>query len=112
MISLFKNENEQTVKFYSMSRGHNQGEIEKISLLISTHSIYVLTKNDQDELDDIKAVRKNPANNDNIYRKEMQISHSQLDYIEVGLEAQVIHIVCINKRLSFWLTTASRYLTE
>jgi hypothetical protein len=112
MINLFKNENEQTVKFFSMTRGHNKGEIENINLLITTHGIYVLIKNDQETIDDMKVVRKNPANNENIYRKEMQLSHSQLDYIEVGLEAQVIHIVCTNKRSSFWLTTASRYLTE
>ncbi len=49
---------------------------------------------------------------ENIYQKDLYLSHAQLDYIEVGLEAQAIHFVCMNKRQSFWMTTGCRILTE
>lgn len=117
MINVFQNgENEQLFKFYSTSQGHSQGEIENIYLLITSHGIYILVKNEQNELDNIKlARRKSIVNNnisENVYKKELYINHAQLDYIEVSMEQQAVHIVCMNKRQSFWITTASRLLTE
>lgn len=123
MINIFQNgENEQLYKLYSLSRGHNQGEIEKIYLLITSHGIYVLVRNDTNDLDDTKSSinnnnllrRKSVISNNNecYFKKESYVSHAQVDYVEVGLEGQTIHMACMNKRQSFWITTACRLLTE
>jgi hypothetical protein len=113
MINIFQNgESEQFLKFYAANRGHSQGEIEKINILISSHGIYILKKNEQNEIDDLKIVKKKTNVMENIYQKDLYLSHAQLDYIEVGLEAQAIHFVCMNKRQSFWMTTGCRILTE
>ena len=47
MIDIFEHgEDEKLVKFYHSTRGHNQGEIEPINLLISSYGIYILVKNE------------------------------------------------------------------
>ena len=46
------------------------------------------------------------------YKKEAFIHQKQIDYLEVSLEAQAVHLVCINKRQSCWFTFACRNLTE
>lgn len=120
MINIFQNgENEQLFKLYVTSRGHNQGEIEKIFLMITSHGIYVLLRIDSTSAEETKpnnrqkSLGNNSTNNSNDnFKKELYVSHAQVDYIEVGLEGQTIHMACMNKRQSFWITTASRLLTE
>ncbi|CAF0978825.1 unnamed protein product [Brachionus calyciflorus] len=99
--------NEDIIKLYQCTRGHSQGEIESIFLLITTHGIYVLKRKDLNEL-------QSEANIQNAikYEKELFINHEQMDYIEVSLGDQSIHFVCFNKRQNCWITTASRNLTN
>ena len=65
-----------TLKFYHATRGHNQGETEAIHLLISSHGVYILIKN---EIAESESAEGKP------YRKEVFLSHKQIDYIEVLL---------------------------
>ncbi len=48
----------------------------------------------------------------NAYSKESFIHQKDIDYVEVSLEAQAVHLVCFNKRKSCWFTFACRNLTE
>jgi hypothetical protein len=82
---------------FHVTRGHTQGEIEEVYLLITSYAIYSLQK----LVDDAKK-----------YKKEATVNHNELDYIEVSLDSQAFHIVCINRRKEYWFTTASRNLTE
>lgn len=101
MIEIFvQGEDEKLVKFYHATRGHNQGELEPIYLLISSYGLYILVKN-QPSAEDTKK-----------FIKEKFVSHKQIDYIEVSLEAQALHLVCTNKRQSCWITLASRTFTQ
>jgi hypothetical protein len=83
---------------YHVTRGHSQGEIEEIFLLLTSYAIYVLLRND--------------VNVDALFKKEAVINHSEIDYIEVSLNGQAFHVVCVNRRKNYWFTTASRTLTE
>ena len=66
-----------------------------------------------------------------MYKKESFTSLNQIDYVEVffishllcyllcyrlnwkvSLASQAVHLVCLNKRHSFWISTACRSLTE
>ena len=108
MIEIFtQGEDEKLVKFYHATRGHNQGEIEPIYLLISSYGLYILVKNETTDENNQATIESNKK-----FKKERFINHKQIDYIEVSLEAQAVHLVCANKRQSCWLTLASRTLTE
>lgn len=102
------------IKFYHATRGHSQGEIENVNLLISSHGIYVLIKNEiKSDVDARKqSVSSTVPSENKTYRTDAFISFKQIDYVEVALEAQAIHLVCINKRQSCWFTFACRNLTE
>lgn len=99
--------NEEITKLYQCTRGHSQGEIESIFVLITTYGLYILKNQQSNEL-------QSEINLQNAikYEKELFISHDQIDYIEVSLSDQSIHLVCYNKRSNMWITTASRNLTK
>lgn len=116
MIEIFEHgEDEQLIKFYHATRGHSQGEVEHINMLISSNGIYILIKNEIKSDADLQRKQSisssNPSEN-KTYRTDAFISFKQIDYVEVSLEAQAIHLVCINKRQSCWFTFACRNLTE
>lgn len=101
MIEIFvQGEDEKLVKFYHATRGHNQGELEPIYLLISSYGLYILAKN------------KLSPENTKQFINEKFVSHKQIDYIEISLEAQAFHLVSTNKRQSCWITLASRTFTQ
>lgn len=99
--------NEDICKLYQCTRGHSQGEIESIYVLITTYGLYILKNRKSDEL----PCEVN-AQNAIKYEKELFLSHDQIDYIEVSLNDQSIHFVCFNKRSNLWVTTASRILSK
>jgi hypothetical protein len=116
MIDIFQNgQNEELVKFYNVTRGHSIGELEIIFLLITTFGVYILKKNepggDTSETTAAAATTSKKFTK-KVYKKEVFISHNQFDFIELSLEGQAVHFVCINKRLSCWITTACRETTK
>jgi hypothetical protein len=74
-------------KFYHVSRGHSQGEIEQINLLISSHGLYILTKNQINNENSYNQTNSSAAASatatSKIYKKETFINHKQIDYVEV-----------------------------
>ena len=129
MIDIFQNgQNEELVKMFHATRGHSQGEIESLTLLISSYGVYFLTRkeNIDDANDDSSSIKSGSgagggapqsASNGsskikNKFIKESFINFNQMDYIEVSLCDQAIHFMCINKRQNCWITTASRMLTK
>ena len=54
---------------YHVTRGHSQGEIEEIFLLLTSYAIYVLIRSNSTET--------------NALKKETVINHNEIDYIEV-----------------------------
>ena len=56
---------------YHVTRGHCQGEIDEVFLLITSLAVYVLIKNQ--------------TSVENIFKKESIINHTEVDYIEVIL---------------------------
>ena len=58
-------------QLYHVTRGHSQGEIEEIFLLLTSYAIYVLLRNE--------------TNSVNLFKKEAVINHNEIDYIEVFL---------------------------
>lgn len=58
------------------------------------------------------AVTSNPNRDRVKYKKDSFINHAQMDYIEVSLNDQAFHLVCMNKRQNCWITTASKDLTK
>ncbi|RNA31491.1 pleckstrin homology domain-containing family M member [Brachionus plicatilis] len=99
--------NEDILKLYQCTRGHCQGEIESIFLLITTYGLYILKNQQSNEFQSEINVQ-----NAIKYEKELFMSHEQIDYIEVSLGDQSVHFVCFNKRSNLWITTASRILTN
>jgi hypothetical protein len=116
-IEIFQNgPNEELVKFYHVSRGHSQGEIEPIHLMLTTYGIYILVRKETGSggassggPDHLPSRRHSHIPK---FVKEAFISHSQIDYIEVSIGQQAFQLVCINKRQNCWITTASRLLTQ
>lgn len=84
---------------YHVTRGHSTGELEEIYFLITTYSIYILHKSDE-----FSANYK--------YIKEAKITHDEIDFIEISINSQAFHIVCVNRRKEYWFTTACRSLTK
>lgn len=124
MIEIFQNgQNEELVKIFHATRGHSQGEVESLNILISSFGVYFLIR--KEITDEVINENNLPmtTNGDssssngtskisNKFRKESFINYNQMDYIEVALCDQAIHFMCINKRQNCWITTASRMLTK
>lgn len=123
MIEIFQNgQNEELVKIFHATRGHSQGEVESLNILISSFGVYFLIRKEiTDETNNENNLQMTNSDNassqgtskiSNKFRKESFISFNQMDYIEVALCDQAIHFMCINKRQNCWITTASRMLTK
>jgi pleckstrin family protein M 2 len=111
MIEIFQNgQNEELIKIFHATRGHTQGEVESLNILISSFGIYFLIRKESSENEIPESQGQTKITNK--FKKESFISFNQMDYIEVALCDQAIHFVCINKRQTCWLTTASRLLTK
>lgn len=54
-----------------MTRGHSQGEIEEVFLLLSSYAVYVLVRNELS------------MEQENKFKREAIINHNEIDYIEV-----------------------------
>ena len=122
MIDIFQNgQNEELIRMFHATRGHSQGEVESLTLLISSFGVYFLTRkeNSDENNDDSGSTHSATTNgslnstskNKNKFKKESFINFNQMDYIEVALCDQAIHFMCINKRQNCWITTASRMLS-
>jgi hypothetical protein len=70
---------------YHVARGHSQGEIEPIYLMLTTYGVYILIKREKKESVDTNA--NQIVNNNSMVKfiKESFIGHNQIDYIEVNL---------------------------
>ena len=115
MIDIFHDsQSEELVKFCHATKDHSQGEVESIYLMITSHGIYILAKNESSEANNDYAKNSSLANinNEKMFKKETFIHHNQLDYIEVSLGDQAIHFVCRKKIQSVWITTACRNMTK
>lgn len=70
-----------------MTRGHSQGEIEAVFLMITTHGVYVMTRlaaNSTTDNGSNDSNRRQEANkNRTRFKKESFISHTNIEYIEV-----------------------------
>ena len=71
IMDIFQNDTtEELIKFYHITRGHSQGEIEEVYFLITSLAVYVLRLKDE-------------SNVEHKYIKEAIINHNEIDYIEV-----------------------------
>lgn len=111
MIDIFQNgQNEELIKFYHASRGHSQGELENIYVLLTSHGIYMLLPNESMDDNGYNGFKTNPA--ESLYKRDTFIHHNQIDFIEVSLGDQAIHFVCRKKAQNCWITTACRKMTN
>jgi len=124
MIEIFQNgQNEELIKIFHATRGHSQGEVESLNILISSFGVYFLIRKEmtdegsnENSLPSMTNGESSSSSNgkskiSNKFKKESFINYNQMDYIEVALCDQAIHFMCINKRQNCWITTASRMLT-
>ncbi|KAK3602738.1 hypothetical protein CHS0354_017184 [Potamilus streckersoni] len=82
-------ENEDFVKMFSSLMGHTEGEKSVIFILISSRSLYLLSQESKDGK----------------FTKEAVIRFSDIDYISLGVNNQLVHIVCKSRKKQYWLTT-------
>ena len=82
--------------------------------MVTNYGLYILIKKETNPSSDIDLLAKPHRSSSSVskYTKEAFISHTQIDYIEVSLGQQAIHLACINKRQNVWITTASKNLTQ
>jgi hypothetical protein len=124
MIEIFQNgQNEELIKIFHATRGHSQGEVESLNILISSFGVYFLIRKEMTDEGSNENTLPSMTNGENSsssngkskisnkFKKESFINYNQMDYIEVALCDQAIHFMCINKRQNCWITTASRILT-
>jgi site-specific DNA-adenine methylase len=72
-MDIFQNDTtEELIKFYHITRGHSQGEIEEVYFLITSLAVYVLRLKDE-------------SNVEHKYIKEAIINHNEFDYVEVRI---------------------------
>lgn len=102
------------LKLYQVTRGHSQGEIEAIFLMITSHGVYVMTRLEAGASAAANTPDSNSPNRNNRtrFKKDSFINHSNIEYIEVSLGEQAFHVVCIAKRQNIWITTGSKNLTR
>ncbi|XP_072305569.1 pleckstrin homology domain-containing family M member 2 isoform X2 [Eucyclogobius newberryi] len=95
MIHVFRENEEQLFKMVRMSTGHMEGDLQPLFLLLTDCYIYLLRK----------GAAEKP------YTVEDAVSYNELDYISVGLDQQMMTLVCTNRRRKFLLDTADVSLT-
>ncbi|KAM9298906.1 pleckstrin homology domain-containing family M member 2 [Gastrophryne carolinensis] len=96
MIHVFRENEEQLFKMFRMSTGHMEGDLQLVYVLLTDCYIYFL--------------RKGAA--DKPYMVEDAVSYNELDYVSVGLDQQMVTLVCTNRRRQFLVDTADIALTE
>ncbi|KAL3861362.1 hypothetical protein ACJMK2_007398 [Sinanodonta woodiana] len=82
-------ENEVFVKMFSSLMGHTEGAKSVIFILISSRSLYLLSQESR--------VGK--------FISEAVIRFSDIDYVSLGVNNQLVNIVCKWRRKQYWLTT-------
>ncbi|XP_026223736.1 pleckstrin homology domain-containing family M member 2 isoform X2 [Anabas testudineus] len=95
MIHVFRENEEQLFKMVRMSTGHMEGDLQPLYLLLTDCYIYLLRK----------GAAEKP------YTVEDAVSYNELDYLSVGLDQQMVTVVCTNRRRKFLLDTADASLT-
>ena len=96
MLDVFDTSEEQFVKVFATTQGHTDGECIPVFLTLTDRAIYFL----------------NQKQSDHRFYKDVSIPFTSVDYISIGVYGQALHIVCMNRRNQYWITTGNQKLTN
>ncbi|XP_013395304.1 pleckstrin homology domain-containing family M member 2-like isoform X1 [Lingula anatina] len=96
MLEVFQTEDEQFLAMYPTTVGHTEGNTQKVFVMLTSNALYILT----------------PGPGRGKYNKETVVRYQEIDYVDLSVNFQTVHIVCTNRRKQHWITTGDEELTK
>ncbi|XP_052213431.1 pleckstrin homology domain-containing family M member 2-like [Dreissena polymorpha] len=96
MLDIVDSEEEETiVKMFTCCQGHTEGKVRPVYALVTSRSLYLLERQ--------QGKKK--------FSKTAAITFSDIDFVSIGCQNQILNIACKNKRTKHWLTIGEERTT-